>query len=399
MSFDVARVRGLFPALGDGWVHLDAQAGMQVPETVATTVSTAMRAPVSGPGGAFPSSQRGEAVVEAARGAVADLVGGHPRGVVLGADRAQLLARLAESVSGHLVEGTQVVVSRLDAAANVAPWLRVAERGGAEVRWAEVDIETCELPEWQYGELLADAPALVAVTAASGTVGTRPVVPAIVEQARAAGAFTVVDAGSAAPFLPLDIHAMGADVVAVSGSAWGGPPSGALVFREPDVLEELASLSLDPDARGPERLELGQQPFALLAGLFASVEYLAGLDDAAVGTRRQRLLTSMGSAKAYEAGLLSHLLGSLRAMPQVMVIGDPMRRIPVISFSVAGVSAKDVVHRLADNGICAFSGDRGTPVLDALGVDEVGGAVQVGLAHYTTAGEVDQLVRAVASLG
>lgn len=399
MGFDVARVRGLFPALGDGWVHLDAQAGMQVPESVATTVSTALRAPVSGPGGTFPSSQRGEAIVDAARGAVADLVGGHPRGVVLGSDPAQLLARLAESVSSHLVEGTQVVVSRLDGAANVDPWLRVAARGGAEVRWAEVDIETCELPEWQYERLLGDAPALVAVTAASGSVGTRPVVPAIVEQARAAGAFVVVDATAAAPFLPLDVHAMGADVVAVSGSAFGGPPSGALVFRDPDVLEELPSYSLDPDARGPERLELGALPHASLAGLFASVEYLAGLDDAAVGTRRQRLQTSMGSVKAYQAGLVSHLLGSLRAMPQVMVLGDPMRRIPVLSFTVAGVAAKDVTGRLADNGICAFAAPRGTQVLEALGVDEIGGAVQVGLAHYTTVAEVDQLVRVVASLG
>lgn len=399
MAYDIARVRGLFPALGDGWVHLDAQAGMQVPDSVASTLSTALRAPVSPPGGSFPSSQRGEAIVEAARGAVADLVGGHPQGVVLGADHAQLLARLAESVSSHLSLGSQVVLSRLDEPANVAPWLRVADRGGAQVRWAEVDIETCELPEWQYQRLLDDSPALVAVTAASGAVGTRPDVAAIVEQARAAGAFVVVDASAAAPFLPLDIHAMGADVVAVSGSAFGGPSSGALVFRDPDVLEELPSYSLDPDARGPERLELGGQPFAMLAALFASVEYLAGLDEAAVGTRRQRLTTSLGSVKAYQAGLLAHLLGSLRALPQVTVLGDPMRRIPVVSFTVAGVAAKDVLGRLADNGICAFAATRGTPVLAALGVEEIGGAVQVGLAHYTTVAEVDQLVRAVASLG
>ena len=67
MAFDVARIRGLFPALGDGWIHLDASAGMQVPEQVATAVSTAMRAPVSGPGGAFPASQRAEAIVDAAQ--------------------------------------------------------------------------------------------------------------------------------------------------------------------------------------------------------------------------------------------------------------------------------------------------------------------------------------------
>jgi selenocysteine lyase/cysteine desulfurase len=55
MAFDVAAIRGWFPALGDGWIHLDAPAGMQVPEQVATAVSTALRAPVSGPGGVFPA--------------------------------------------------------------------------------------------------------------------------------------------------------------------------------------------------------------------------------------------------------------------------------------------------------------------------------------------------------
>src|SRR5438876_561179 len=123
MAFDVARIRGLFPALGDGWIHLDAPAGMQVPEQVATAVSTALRAPVSGPGGVFPASQRAEAIVDAARRAVADLVGCDPAGVVLGPNAAVLLQRLADALGSGWLIGDEVVVSRLDHPANVAPWL------------------------------------------------------------------------------------------------------------------------------------------------------------------------------------------------------------------------------------------------------------------------------------
>lgn len=399
MAFDVARVRGLFPALGDGWVHLDSPAGMQVPEQVATAVSTALRAPVSGPGGIFPASQRAEAIVDAARRSIADLVGADPAGVVLGPSAAVLVQRLADAFGEGWMLGDEVVVSRLDHPANVAPWQRAAQRAGGTVRWAEVDIETCELPAWQYTSLVCPRTKVVAVTAASGLVGTRPDLRHIADIAKEAGALVVVDATSAAPFVPLDITAMGADVIALSASNWGGPPVGALVFRDAAMLDRLPSSALEPGARGPERLELGQHAYPLLAGLVGSVDYLARLDDAATGSRRERLITSLGSVKSYQAGLLGNLINELRAMRHVMVIGDSMRRVPVLAFTISGVKALDAIEHLSERGVCAFA-DPGTQgVFVTLGVGEVGGAVRLGLAHYTNAVEVDQLLRAVAELG
>ncbi|MFD1050242.1 aminotransferase class V-fold PLP-dependent enzyme, partial [Kibdelosporangium lantanae] len=136
----------------------------------------------------------------------------------------------------------------------------------------------------------------------------------------------------------------------------------------------------------------------LLAGLVASVDYLGSLDDAATGTRRQRLETSLSSAKSYLSGLLAKLISELRAIRNVMVIGDAMRRIPVLAFTIADMKATDAIVALADRGICTFADDVPSGVFAALGVSEVGGAVRVGLAHYTTPGEVDQLVDAVADI-
>ena len=400
MAFDVAIVRGLFPALGDGWVHLDAPEGMQVPEQVAAAVSTAMRAPVSGRGGVFPASQRAEAIIDAARRAVADVVGGQPAGVVLGPSVPVLLARLADALGESWLIGDEVVVSRLDQQANTVPWLRAAQRSGATARWAEVEIETCELPAWQYDELINQRTKVVAVTAGSGVVGARPELAPIMERAsNHHGTLCVVDASAAAPFLPLDIGTLGADVLVLNASAWGGPPIAAMVFRQPTLLDRLPSLSLEPNARGADRLEPGPHPYPLLAGLVASVEYLAGLDDTATGSRRERVLTSMSSVKAYLAGLLVYLVNELRALRHVMVIGDSMRRVPTIAFTVSGMKAPDVVEHLAGVGVCAFADPALHGVLAALGIGEVGGAVVVGLAHYTTTVEVNQLVRAVADLG
>ncbi|HET9875731.1 MAG TPA: aminotransferase class V-fold PLP-dependent enzyme, partial [Mycobacterium sp.] len=164
MAYDVARVRGLHPTLGDGWVHFDAPTGMLIPDSVATTVSTAFRGSLATATGPHPAAQRSAAVLEAARHAVADLVGADPRGVVLGADRAILLTSLAEAASSRLSLGHEVVVSRLDDEANIAPWLRAANRYGAKVRWAEVDIETGELPTWQWETLITKSTRLAAVT-------------------------------------------------------------------------------------------------------------------------------------------------------------------------------------------------------------------------------------------
>lgn len=398
MAYDVARVRGLHPSLGDGWVHFDAPAGMLIPDSVATTVSTAFRRSSATTVGAHPSARRSAAVLDAARAAVADLFNADPAGVVLGADRAILLSSLAEASSSRAGLGYEVVVSRLDDEANIAPWLRAAHRYGAKVKWAEIDIETGELPTWQWESLIGKSTRLVAVSTASATLGTVTDLRAMTKLVHDVGGLVVVDHSAAAPYRLLDVKETHADVVAVNALAWGGPPVGALVFRDPGMIATFGTVSTDPNATGPARLELGAHQFGLLGGVVASIEYLAALDESARGTRRERLSVSTQSATAYLNRVFDYLMVSLRSLPLVMVIGRPEARIPVVSFALQDVPADRVVQRLADNGILAIANES-SRALDVLGVNDVGGAVTVGLAHYSTTAEVDQLVRALASLG
>jgi len=398
MVYDVARVRGLHPSLGDGWVHLDAQLGMLVPDSVATTVSTAFRGSRPDSTGPHPAARRSAAVLEAARQAVADLVNADPRGVVLGADRAVLLRALADASASRAGLGYEVVVTRLDDEANIAPWLRAANRYGARVKWAEVDIESGDLPAWQWESLITKVTRLVAITSASSTLGTVTDLRAATKLVHDVGGLVVVDHSAATPYRLMDINEIEADVVAVNAVAWGGPPIGALVFREPTVIDTFASISLAPNATGPARFETGVHQFGLLAGVVASIEYLASLDESATGSRRQRLAVSMQSAGLYLDRVFDYLHVSLRSLPRVMVLGRPEVHIPVLSFAVTGVPAERVVQRLGDNGVCAIA-NAPSRVLDVIGVNDIGGAVSIGLAHYTTTAEVDQLVRALASLG
>jgi cysteine desulfurase family protein (TIGR01976 family) len=398
MAYDVARVRGLHPSLGGGWVHLDAPVGMLLPDSVATTVSTAFRGSTPSTVGPHPSARRSAAVLSAARQSVADLVNADPRGVVLGADRAVLLSALADASVSRVGLGYEVVVSRLDDEANIAPWLRAANRFGAKVKWAEVDIETGEIPSWQWETLITKPTRLVAVASASSTVGTITDLRPVTKLAHDVGALVVVDHTAAAPYRLIDLDEVDADVVAVNAVSWGGPPVGALVFRDPSIIDTLSSVSLSPYATGAAKLEMGVHQFGMLAGLVASIEYLASLDETAVGSRRARLVVSLQSVAGYLNRLFEYLLSSLRSMPRIMVLGRPELHIPVLSLAVHEVPAERVVQRLADNGVLALA-NAPSRVLDVIGVNDVGGAVTVGLAHYSTGAEVDQLVRALASLG
>jgi cysteine desulfurase family protein (TIGR01976 family) len=276
--------------------------------------------------------------------------------------------------------------------------MRAANRYGARIKWAEVDIETGDMPPWQWESLITEGTRLVAITSASATLGTVTDLRPVIKLVHEAGGLVVVDHTVAAPYRLMDMEEIDADVVAVNAVAWGGPPIGALVFREPSVIDTFASMSLSPTATGPARLETGVHQFALLAGVVASIEYLASLDESATGTRRQRLALSMQSAGVYMDRVFDYLQVSLRSLPRMMVLGQPEVQIPALSFAVADVPADRVVQRLADNGICAIA-NAPSRVLDQIGVSDVGGAVSIGLAHYSTTSEVDQLVRALASLG
>ena len=154
MSLDVAAVRGLFPSLGDGWIHFDAQAGMLIPDSVASAVSSGFRQLGAAPGGVYPGAVRTTEAIDGARRAVADLVGAQAAGVVLGPSRSALVWTLAESIAPNTWLGGDVVVSHADDEPNIVPWLRVVGRYGGSVRWAELDIETGELPAWQYKNLV-----------------------------------------------------------------------------------------------------------------------------------------------------------------------------------------------------------------------------------------------------
>ena len=179
--------------------------------------------------------------------AVADLTGGTASGVVFGPSMTALTYRMSAALARGWAPGDEIVVSRLDHDANIRPWIQAAARAGAVVRWAEADLATGELPAAQYAELVGDRTRLVAVTAASNVLGTRPDVAAIAAVAHAAGALCYVDGVHATPHMPVDVSALGADFYATSAYKWSGPHVAAVVAG-PALLETLWPDKLAPSS-------------------------------------------------------------------------------------------------------------------------------------------------------
>jgi cysteine desulfurase family protein (TIGR01976 family) len=399
MGFDVHEVRAAYPALTDGYAYLDGAAGTQVPYAVIDAIADAYRLGIGNVGGAFPASHRSDAIVAEARRALADLVGGDPDGVILGPNMTTLTYRLAQTLGAAWGPGDEMVLSRLDHDANVRPWVQAAARAGATVRWADVDIDTGELPAAQYGALVGERTRLVAVTAASNVLGTRPDVAAITAAAHAAGALTFVDGVHATAHGPVDAAALGADFYATSAYKWSGPHIGTIV-ADPALLETLRPDKLASSADTvPERFETGTAPFADLAGVTAAVEHLAALDPSASGTRRERLLTSLAAAEAYEQELFAVLAGGLAELPHVTLYGRPARRTATAYFTVAGRTPRAVAEHLAGRGVNVWDGHNyAWELTAALGIRDAGSAVRAGLVHYNDRSDVERLLAGVAEL-
>jgi cysteine desulfurase family protein (TIGR01976 family) len=398
VSFDVSRVRASYPALSDGHAYLDGAAGTQVPGAVIDAIAAAYRAGIGNTGGAFAASGRSEEITGRCRQAVADLVGGEASGVVLGPSMTALTYRVSGALSKAWAPGDEVVVSRLDHDANVRPWVQAASRAGAVVRWAEPDPATGELPAAQYADLVTERTKLVAVTAASNVLGTRPDVASIAGLAHAAGALCYVDGVHATPHMPVDVSALGADFYATSAYKWAGPHVAA-VIAAPSLLEALHPDKLAPSSdEVPYRFERGTLPFADLAGVTAAVEHLAGLGGSGAGPRRERILSSMAAVEEYEMSLFGRLLGGLAGMGHVTLYGKAARRAPTAFFTVAGLTPRAVAVRLADRGINVWNGDNyAYELCGVLGL-RPGGAVRAGLVHYNDTSDVDRLLAAVAEL-
>jgi cysteine desulfurase family protein (TIGR01976 family) len=374
--------RDRFPGLAGGWARLDGPAGTQMVDTAIDAMAAFMRSgDNANHGGVFTAAHATDACVEAARAAVARLLGAEPRGVAFGPSMTAMTMRLSAAVGRTLAPDDEVVVSRLDHDANVRPWVIAAERAGATVRWAEPDRDTLALPAAAVEAVLSERTRWVAVTAASNACGTVPELAAIVAAVHAVGARVSIDAVAAAPHRALDLGALGADTLACSAYKWYGPHVGVLC-ASPALLEELEPDKLRPSPdEAPDRFELGTLPFESLAGVTAAAEYM--------------LEVGFDAIREHEERIFAIALEGLAGVDGVTLYGDPPDRVPTLMFNVEGMTSAEVATELAARQVAVWDGNYYAWELERfLGLDP-DGAVRAGFVHYNDEVDAERLVEAV----
>lgn len=392
---DVAAMRCEFPALRDSVIHLDGTAGTQVPRTVTTAIAATMSAALSHGGALTPAGRRAHTVVRAARSAIGDLVGAQSDGVIFGKSMTEMTFRMAWTIAKTWRPGDEVVVCRLDHGANITPWVLAAEHAGATVRWIEFDAETGDVTLEDVTAALSDRTRLVAMTAASNLLGTRPAIEQMAAAIHAAGALLYLDGVALTPHAPVDVNACGADFFALSAHKVFGPHCAAVVAR-PALLEELSPDRLQCGSDTvPERFELGTPSYEVLAGVEAMVDYLASLAGGAHQSRRARVLHAMGLVGKHEKALRKRLVDGVESLDGVTVHGRPRSCTPTTLLSMTGIPPRALAEFLAERGIGVsvgtFHADEATRVL-GLGPE---GAVRVGPVAYNTTADIDAVVDAV----
>lgn len=398
MPFDVAWVRAHFPSLAEGAAHFDGPGGSQVPDVVGRAIADTVTAAISNRGTFTPSERRADAVVADFRSAYADFLGADPRGIVHGRSATALTYDFSRTLAKNWGPGDEIVVTRLDHDSNVRPWVQAAQSAGATMRWVDFDPATGELTADAVAAVVTERTRLVATTAASNLIGTKPPVCHISRLAHEVGALHWVDGVHATAHASVDIVALDADVWTCSPYKFMGPHCGVLA-ASPDLLETLHPDKLLPSTNDvPERFEFGTLPYEALAGATAAVDFIAGLaessedDDTASGTRRERIEASMKAVHAHERALLDVLEPALRGLPGVTVHSNAAKRTPTLLFTVEGRDPQEIRGLLAERGVNAPAGHfYAIECSRHLGLGDVGG-VRVGLAPYTSENDIDRLV-------
>jgi cysteine desulfurase family protein (TIGR01976 family) len=382
--FDLEAARARFTALQRDLVFFDGPGGTQVPDSVIEAIGAYLRESNANVSGPYETSRRTEALFSHARATAARFLGCSDDEVVFGPNMTTLNFALSRTVGRTFEAGDEILVTRLDHDGNVAPWLELAHDKGLEVKFVEIH-EDCSLDLGDLERLLSDRTKVVAFPLASNAVGTVPDAKRIVDFAHSVGALAWADAVHYGPHGQIDVDAIGVDVLVCSPYKFFGPHLGIAFVRRP-VAENWRPYKVRPQSSEPfgHRFETGTQPYELLAGMVAAVEYVESIGWPAI--------------VSWERTLGERFLGGLPESCRLHGLPTMDGRVPTFAFTVDGLGSGEVAGRLGERGFAVWHGNYyALEIMKRLGLED-GGAVRVGLVHYNTLDEVDRLLEELARL-
>ncbi|HEY8728736.1 MAG TPA: cysteine desulfurase [Acidothermaceae bacterium] len=288
-----------------------------------------------------------------------------------------------------LKPGDEVVITEMEHHSNIVPWQLLCQRTGATLRWFGVT-DDGRLDVSNIDELINPRTKVVAFVHVSNILGTLNPVQLIAERAHAVGALVVLDASQSVPHLPVDVQALGVDLVAFTGHKMCGPTGIGVLWGRREVLEELppflgggemietVTMPISTYAGLPHKYEAGTPPIAEAVGLGAAVDYLTGI--------------GMDAVAAHEHEITAYALNALSTVNGLRVLGptEAVDRGGAISFTLADVHPHDVAQILDGDGVAVRAGHHcGRPLHQRFGISA---STRASSYLYTTQAEIDALI-------
>ena len=409
MALDVEAVRKDFPILsrevhGTPLVYLDSANSAQKPQVVIDAEADLYANHYANVARAVHTlGSEVTYAYEGARDKVAAFLNASSRDeVIFTRNITEALNMLAYSLSNastfagaerfRLGPGDEIVVTEMEHHSNLVPWQQLALRTGATFRWIPID-DDGRLVDSAIDEIINERTRVVSFVYQSNAMGTINPVQRIVARAHEVGALAIVDAAQAAPHLPLDVQALGADFVGFTGHKLYGPSGVGVLWGRYELLADLppflgggemietVTMEASTFAEPPHRFEAGTPMIAQAVALGAAVDYVTGL--------------GLDSIREHEHALTVHALEGLKTVPGLRIIGptESVDRGATIAFAIQGVHPHDVAQLLDEQGIAVRAGHHcARPVCVRYGIPAT---TRASFGVYTTMDEVDALVRGV----
>ena len=409
MSFDLQVIRQQFPSLDRPAIFLDNPAGTQIAKHSLDRINKYLLECNANHEGMFETSRRSDEILHEAHSAMADFLNAsRPEEIIFGNNMTTLTLHMSRSLARNLQAGDNILVTRMDHDANIAPWMLVAEDKGCNLLWVDINVEEGTLDLDSFAKALEKKPKIAAFGYASNLLGTINPVKKLTKMAKEAGALVYIDAVQYAPHGPIDVQDISCDFLACSSYKFFGPHAGAL-YGKYDLLNELKAYKVRPASNAlPYKFETGTQNHEGIAGVLGALEYFEWLGrqfgadqesawkEAGFTNRKLELKKGMSAMQAYESELSKKLIGIVESVPGTRIHGvtgmDRLdERVPTVSFTVEGKDPEQLAKAIGDENIYVWNGHNyALAIVERLGLLEAGGMIRVGPVHYNTMDELEK---------
>jgi cysteine desulfurase family protein (TIGR01976 family) len=407
-ALDLAWVRSQFPSLAQTVgkhpaVFLDGPGGTQVPQRVIDAIADYLTRNNSNTGGAYQTSRNSERMIADARSAMGDFLNCDADEIVIGPSMTTLTYAMSLALGRELGPGDEIVLTLLDHDANFSPWKALEEKG-VVIRAVKFNEDDCTLDMNDLAANIGKRTKLVAVGYASNAAGTINNVAEVVRLARQAGALSYIDAVHYAPHGAIDVRGLDCDFLACSTYKFFGPHM-AVLYGKREHLKRLRPYKLRPNTDNiPNCWEWGTLNHECIAGIKACVDYWEDLGRHAkptVTTRRAAILAAHEAVHVHERKMIEKMISGLLAIPGLKLYGvsDPRRfeeRCATFAVRIEGHTPLELATKLGERGFFTWDGNYyAINVTEQLDVERLGGFLRIGVVHYNTMEEVEQLLAAL----